>query len=83
MLVVSLCMKHEQVSCRLLVDLSVSSADADGSTLPHGWDHTAKMALIGAVTGLVAGLFGVGGGSVTVPALSLFAGMGYHQESSL
>ena len=46
------------------------------------WDERVKMmgfmGSIGAVTGFMAGLFGVGGGSITVPALSLTTGMDHY-----
>ena len=37
------------------------------------------MAAAGGVTGVLSGLFGVGGGFVVVPALVLFSGMGIHR----
>ena len=37
------------------------------------------MALAGVATGVLSGLFGVGGGFVVVPALVLFSGMGIHR----
>jgi uncharacterized membrane protein YfcA len=37
------------------------------------------MALAGILTGILSGLFGVGGGFVVVPALVLFSGMGIHK----
>jgi uncharacterized membrane protein YfcA len=37
------------------------------------------MAVAGIVTGVLSGLFGVGGGFVVVPALVLFSGMGIHR----
>jgi uncharacterized membrane protein YfcA len=37
------------------------------------------MAIAGIVTGVLSGLFGVGGGFVVVPALVLFSGMGIHR----
>ena len=37
------------------------------------------LAAIGVVTGILSGLFGVGGGFVIVPALVLFSGMGIHR----
>jgi len=37
------------------------------------------MVLAGVATGVLSGLFGVGGGFVVVPALVLFSGMGIHR----
>jgi uncharacterized membrane protein YfcA len=37
------------------------------------------LALVGLATGVLSGLFGVGGGFVVVPALVLFSGMGIHR----
>ena len=37
------------------------------------------MVLAGVATGVLSGLFGVGGGFVVVPALILFSGMGIHR----
>src|SRR5690606_14980958 len=37
------------------------------------------MTLAGIATGILSGLFGVGGGFVVVPALVLFSGMGIHR----
>lgn len=37
------------------------------------------MAITGLITGVLSGLFGVGGGFVVVPALVLFSGMGIHR----
>ncbi len=37
------------------------------------------MVLTGVATGVLSGLFGVGGGFVVVPALVLFSGMGIHR----
>ncbi len=39
----------------------------------------ALLALVGLVTGVLSGLFGVGGGFVIVPALVFFSGMGIHR----
>ena len=39
----------------------------------------ALLALLGFVTGVLSGLFGVGGGFVILPALVLFSGMGIHR----
>lgn len=39
----------------------------------------ALLALLGLVTGVLSGLFGVGGGFVILPALVLFSGMGIHR----
>ena len=35
--------------------------------------------IVGVLTGVLSGLFGVGGGFVIVPALVLFSGMGIHR----
>ena len=59
---------------------SSSSADANTDTRKKvSLASVAKLSTIGICTGLLAGLFGVGGGAVTVPALSLFLDMHYHQ----
>jgi uncharacterized membrane protein YfcA len=39
----------------------------------------ALLALVGLATGILSGLFGVGGGFVIVPALVFFSGMGIHR----
>ncbi len=43
------------------------------------WPCVLRMALVGAVTGLLSGLFGVGGGFVIVPALVLLMGLSMMQ----
>jgi uncharacterized membrane protein YfcA len=37
------------------------------------------LAVVGVLTGILSGLFGVGGGFVIVPALVLFSGMAIHR----
>jgi uncharacterized membrane protein YfcA len=37
------------------------------------------MSLAGILTGILSGLYGIGGGFVIVPALVLFSGMGIHR----
>jgi len=44
--------------------------------------HVAPLMLVGAGAGLIAGLFGVGGGILFVPALVLFAGLGQLQAEA-
>lgn len=47
---------------------------------PLAWSahHVITLGMAGLVTGLLSGLFGVGGGFVIVPALVLFGGMAMH-----
>jgi len=52
--------------------------DTDGELRFH-WPCAVKLALAGAATGLLAGIFGVGGGFLVVPALILVTAMPLHQ----
>ena len=52
--------------------------DASG-TLHLTWRCSLVLMLVGLATGVLSGLFGVGGGFVIVPALVLFAGMEIHR----
>jgi len=56
---------------------STCQRDADG-TLRLTSRCAMLLAVVGLVTGMMAGMFGVGGGFVIVPALVLFSGMQIH-----
>ena len=43
-----------------------------------GWYRAAVLLLAGVFTGFLSGMMGVGGGTIMVPAMVLFAGMGQH-----
>lgn len=45
--------------------------------------ETEKLLLIGVVSGLISGLFGIGGGIIIVPALMLFLGLTQRDASSI
>ncbi len=53
-------------------------ANAAGKSTPNA-SYTAKVALIGAGVGVMTGFFGVGGGFVIVPALTLLLGISMHE----
>ncbi|MEZ6090809.1 MAG: sulfite exporter TauE/SafE family protein [Pirellulaceae bacterium] len=59
-------------------DRSVCQRDQDG-TLRLTSKCARLLILVGVGTGILSGLFGVGGGFVIVPALVLFSGMAIHQ----
>ena len=44
-----------------------------------GWDNVIPMVSLGALTGILSGFFGVGGGSIMVPGLVFLTPMPYHQ----
>ena len=58
----------------------VERCDKDWST--YGREHLMVPSLIGVGSGFLAGLFGVGGGTVVVPALAIFTDMNHHQALS-
>jgi uncharacterized membrane protein YfcA len=58
-------------------DRSACQRDADGK-LRLTSRCTRLLAVVGLTTGVLSGLFGVGGGFVIVPALVLFSGMAIH-----
>lgn len=49
--------------------------------MPALMPRTAKLAVIGSVAGLFSGLFGVGGGTVIVPALIMWLGYGEREAT--
>jgi uncharacterized membrane protein YfcA len=59
-------------------DRSACQRDEDG-TLRLTSKCALLLVLIGLLTGVLSGMFGVGGGFVIVPALVLFSGMGIHR----
>ena len=77
----------ETASVGLLAACSTEAVDVDGPTCRR--DHDGKLLLtskcawllmaVGVTTGVLSGLFGVGGGFVIVPALVLFSGMAIHR----
>ncbi|NIB41379.1 sulfite exporter TauE/SafE family protein [Pseudomaricurvus alkylphenolicus] len=56
-----------------------SLAQDDGHEIENRVPKPIPMAVAGWVCGLLSGLFGVGGGFVVVPVLTLFAGLRIHQ----
>jgi uncharacterized membrane protein YfcA len=52
---------------------------ASRSGLPHTSRRIGLLAVVGLCTGVLSGLFGVGGGFVIVPALVLVSGMAIHR----
>jgi len=59
-----------------LVATKESTTESDDSTW---WHRYMKASGIGCFSGFLAGMFGVGGGAVVVPALSLFLDMNHYQ----
>ena len=59
-------------------DRSACQRDADGK-LRMTSKCARLLVLVGVMTGVLAGMFGVGGGFVIVPALLIFSGMAIHQ----
>ena len=61
-------------------DLSskISTESGDDSVV-GSWQRYVKASAIGCFSGFLAGMFGVGGGAVVVPALSLFMDMNHYQ----
>jgi uncharacterized membrane protein YfcA len=51
----------------------------DEGRLCWTWRCAGSLAVVGLLTGILSGLFGVGGGFVIVPALVLFSGMAIHR----
>lgn len=49
--------------------------------MPAGMGRLAKLAAVGTAAGLFSGLFGVGGGTVLVPALVLWLGYGEREAT--
>ena len=89
MLVVALRMwskASEPASAGLPVACSTEAADVDGPACRRDINGNLLLtsrcawllAAVGIVTGVLSGLFGVGGGFVIVPALVLFSGMAIH-----
>jgi uncharacterized membrane protein YfcA len=63
--------------------LEEPSSEAAGVAMRHGLPHTPRhigiLAVVGLCTGVLSGLFGVGGGFVIVPALVLVGGRAMHR----
>ncbi len=89
MLVVALRMwskASEPAMTGLPITCSTEAADVDGPTCRRDTNGNLLLtsqcawllAAVGIVTGVLSGLFGVGGGFVIVPALVLFSGMAIH-----
>ncbi len=55
-----------------------TESNYDGSGF-GSWQRYLKASTIGCFSGFLAGMFGVGGGAVVVPALSLFMDMNHYQ----
>lgn len=56
-----------------------SNGPVDVTTATHSSNRVMMMALLGFFTGVLSGLFGIGGGFVIVPALVLVSGMPIHR----
>jgi uncharacterized membrane protein YfcA len=79
--------KNAAVSCPEATYAANSAADVDGPTCRR--DAAGELRLtspcamvlcvVGVLTGVLSGMFGVGGGFVIVPALVLFTGMAIHR----
>ncbi len=87
MLVVALQMWRKSKTPELPQELCSTDEDSKRSTCQRDEDGTLRLtspcamllAGIGLVTGVLSGMFGVGGGFVIVPALVLFSGMKIHR----
>lgn len=55
------------------------SIETDTGSVFGPWQRYIKASAIGCFSGFLAGMFGVGGGAVVVPALSLFMDMNHYQ----
>lgn len=60
-------------------DSSACRRDSEGHLLKMSSRCVIFLSLLGLITGVLSGLFGVGGGFVIVPALVMFSGMSVHQ----
>ncbi|MEQ9410416.1 MAG: sulfite exporter TauE/SafE family protein [Fuerstiella sp.] len=77
--------RHPQLATGLCV--TESTPDKDRSACQRDQDGTLRLTskcarllvMVGLLTGLLSGMFGVGGGFVIVPALVLFSGMPIHR----
>lgn len=69
---------NEPASRQAAADRGACQRDADG-TLRLTSKCARLLAIVGLLTGILSGLFGVGGGFVIVPALVLFSGMEIHR----
>jgi uncharacterized membrane protein YfcA len=67
-----------QTSTAIDSDRSACQRDADGK-LRLTSRCARLLVVVGLVTGILSGMFGVGGGFVIVPALVIFSGMAIHQ----
>lgn len=56
-----------------------NSTESENESMFAPWQRYIKASAIGCFSGFLAGMFGVGGGAVVVPALSLFMDMNHYQ----
>jgi len=66
----------------LLLILKPFLPNALAGSLPH-WVKWMVLVLLGALTGFVSGMMGVGGGSFMVPMMVLFAGIAQHTAQGI